>query len=99
MLTNLVKLNLTNNEPEDQFCLMLMMFSWAITNGVEEAALKEFLQDHPLPWAPYFLDLFQQGTESPLYMGVARLAQATLASWKERFELQVPQINLHQRSL
>lgn len=97
MRDNQVKLTLPDKEPEDHFGLLLMMLSWGITHDVDAAALDELLAVHVLPWAPYFLELFEKGAQSPVYKGAARLAAATLGDWKERFELDVPVINLHRR--
>ena len=73
------------------------MLSWCVTNGIERAALDELLEEHLLTWTPYFLELFEQGAQHPLYKGAARLAAATLVDWQERFELEPPVINLHRR--
>ncbi len=44
MRENQVKLTLPHNEPEDHFGLMLMMFSWGISNGLDDGVLRDFLQ-------------------------------------------------------
>lgn len=97
MRDNQVKMTLPNNEPEDHFGLMLMMLSWAVTHEVSEDAICAFLQEHLLTWCFYYLQLFAASTENPLYKGAAQVAQATLADWVERFQLEVPQISLHPR--
>ena len=97
MRENAVKLTLPEKEPEDHFGLMLMMFSWGITNSVSGAALDELLEKHLLTWSPYFLELFEKGAKHALYIGAARLASATLADWQKRFDLNPPVINLYKR--
>jgi TorA maturation chaperone TorD len=94
---NQVKISLPMNEPEDQFGLMLMTLSWSLRNGVDDAAVRDFLSNHLMTWAPYFLEVFLRGTDNPLYQGTGRLAAATLADWNDRFQLEVPKINLHRR--
>lgn len=97
MRENAVKLTLPEKEPEDHFGLMLMMFSWGITNGVSDVALDELLEKHLLTWSPYFLELFEKGAKHSLYVGAARLTSTTLADWQKRFELNPPAINLYKR--
>lgn len=88
MRANGVKMNLGSREPEDHFGLMLTMFSWAARNGVSEAELRVFLEQHLLPWAPRFLELFRAGAQGTFYEGLANLAAATLEQWTQAFELQ-----------
>lgn len=97
MRNNAVKLTLPDKEPEDHFGLMLMMLSWGISHDVSAEALNELLEKHVLTWAFYFLELFEEGAQHPLYKGAAHLATLTLTDWRERFALNPPAINLHRR--
>lgn len=101
MRDNLVKMNLKDKEPEDQFGLMLLMASWAVNNDVADDQVKCLFEDHLLPWSGRFLELFTQAAEdqhpeppmanvaaplpSPFYAALGHLAQATLADWQQRF--------------
>lgn len=87
MRDNLIKINLSEKEPEDQFGLMLLMLAWSVANDVSDEAIDAFFEEHLLPWAPRFLDLFEEGAELGFYAGLAQLARATLLDWKDRFGL------------
>ena len=97
MRDNLVRISLGNNEPEDQIGLEFSMLSWAISHDVSDEGIRCFLEQHLLSWAPFFLNLFEQGAQNAWYVGVARLAAVTLADWQDRFQLEIPQINLRSR--
>lgn len=101
MRNNLIKVNLENKEPEDQFGLMLLMASWAVNNGVPDEQVKLLFEEHLLPWSGRFLELFtkaaqDQNPEPPMasvaaplpsifYAALGQLAQVTLADWQQRF--------------
>lgn len=101
MRDNLVKINLKDKEPEDQFGLMLLMASWAVSNGVADEQIKVLFEENLLPWSGRFLELFTQAAQdqnpeppmanvpaplpSPFYAALGQLAQVTLADWQQRF--------------
>lgn len=102
MRDNLVRINLKDKEPEDQFGLMLLMASWAINNDVADDQVRCLFEDHLLPWSGRFLELFTQAAEdqnpeppmanveaplpSAFYAALGNLAQVTLADWQQRFD-------------
>ncbi len=69
-------------EPEDHIGLLLMLAAWLAENNTE--ALAVLLEQHLLPWAGRYLTLLEAGAGHPFYQGVAQLAQATLADWRQR---------------
>ena len=97
MRDTLVRISLGNHEPEHQLGLAVSMLSWAISHDVSDEGIRCFLEQHLLSWAPFFLNLFEQGAQNAWYVGVARLAAVTLADWQDRFQLEIPQINLRAR--
>lgn len=88
MRANGVKVNLPSRQPEDQFGLMLTLFSWAARNEVSEEALRELIERHLMPWAPRFLELLGARAEGTFYEGLAALAAVTLDTWTEAFDLE-----------
>jgi TorA maturation chaperone TorD len=88
MRDNLVQVNLVEKEPEDHFGIMLLMVSWAVTHSVTEEGIDAFFEEHLLPWSGRFLELFVANVDSAFYEAAGRLAQATLADWETRFELE-----------
>lgn len=95
MRDNGVRMELDSYVPEDHIGLLLIMFSWAVRNGVPDEALTVFLQEHLLSWSPRFLDLFVQGAQHPFYASLGALAQATFADWVGRFELEPAQVKMY----
>lgn len=87
MRTNGVSMELESYEPQDQIGLMLLMFSWAVRNGISDEALTIFLEEHLFSWTPRFLELFEEGAIHPFYEQLARLTQLTFQDWIGRFEL------------
>ncbi|WP_165430724.1 TorD/DmsD family molecular chaperone [Atlantibacter hermannii] len=75
------------NEPEDQFGLMLLAFSALIErdNAIAAATL---LEQHLLPWAPRYLDLLKNNTLSPFYARLAQLAALFLTDIEHQYGLQ-----------
>lgn len=80
-----VEVTLDQDEPEDQFGLMLMMAAWLAEH--QAAGLPELLADHLLPWGYRYLALLQSDAGHPFYQGLAQLATLTLTHWQD--ELQV----------
>ncbi|EKN4745629.1 Tat proofreading chaperone DmsD [Yersinia enterocolitica] len=80
-----VEVTLDQDEPEDQFGLMLMMAAWLAEH--QPAGLPELLADHLLPWGYRYLALLQSDAGHPFYQGLAQLATLTLTHWQH--ELQV----------
>lgn len=87
MRDNGVKMELGSYVPEDHIGLLLIMFSWAVRNGVPDEKLTELLEEHLLSWSDRFLELFVEGAVHPFYENLGGLARATLADWTERFAL------------
>ncbi|CNF35387.1 Cytoplasmic chaperone TorD family protein [Yersinia rohdei] len=83
-----VEVTLDQEEPEDQFGLLLMMAAWLAEH--QPADLPDLLAEHLLPWAYRYLDLLQSTAGHPFYLGVAQLAALTLTHWQD--ELQVTPI-------
>lgn len=80
-----VEITLDQEEPEDQFGLLMMMSAWLAEN--QPTDLPDLLTEHLLPWANRYLDLLQSNAGHPFYQGVAQLAALTLTYWQ--YELQV----------
>lgn len=100
MRDNLVKMNLPEREPEDQFGLMLLMVSWGVRNGVADEEIQRLFEEDLLPWAFRFLELFVDAAAggeaarrswgddvapSPFYQAVGQLARLTLEDWQTRY--------------
>lgn len=100
MRDNLVKVTLEEREPEDQFGLMLLMVSWAVTHGVSDDQIARLFEDDLLPWAYRFLDLLVDAASggqaarrswgdevapSHFYAAIGRCARATLEDWQSRY--------------
>lgn len=64
-------------EPEDQFGLMLLAYSALIERGAPQAAA-QLLEQHLLPWAPRYLERLQQNILSPFYARLAQVAEMYL---------------------
>ena len=75
---------LTQNEPEDHFGLMLMMMAYLAENKPE--ALAEFFEQHFLTWAYRFLSLFNQQPDS-LYVGLGKIAESLLIYAQQHLKL------------
>ncbi|KXF82275.1 TorD/DmsD family molecular chaperone [Enterovibrio coralii] len=76
-------------EPEDHIGLIFSFITYltdtALDAQVVEAAhnesleaLKVFLTDHVLTWAPRFFHTMREGAETPFYQGISYLAEGTL---------------------
>ena len=80
-----VDVTLAQEEPEDQFGLLMMMAAWLAEH--QPADLPDLLAEHVLPFAYRYLDLLQSTAGHSFYQGVAQLATLTLTDWQH--ELQV----------
>jgi len=80
-----VDVTLAQEEPEDQFGLLMMMAAWLAEH--QPADLPDLLAEHVLPFAYRYLDLLQSTAGHSFYQGVAQLAALTLTGWQH--ELQV----------
>lgn len=80
-----VDITLAQEEPEDQFGLLMMMAAWLAEH--QPADLPDLLAEHVLPFAYRYLDLLQSTAGHSFYQGVAQLAALTLTDWQH--ELQV----------
>ena len=66
--------NSRQNEPEDQFGLMLLACS-ALLDAGKDAAVNQLLEVYLLPWGYRYLERLQCNVMSPFY---ARLAVVTM---------------------
>ncbi len=66
-------LNTPENEPEDQFGLMILTLGVLMESENDEAAI-ELLSTHLLPWAYRYLELVQKMDKSQFYEPLAKLA-------------------------
>jgi TorA maturation chaperone TorD len=95
-VTNLYK------EPDDHFGLEMAFLAHLCGLGLEAirennaekldtilAAQREFLEEHPLLWAPDFLHRVASHAQTPYYRGVAWLALGTLGAAAQLCELDV----------
>lgn len=73
-----------HNEPEDQFGLMLMVIASLIEDKKFDA-VTELLSVHLLPWAPHYLDLFQQAAPVGAYRELADLGQTFITALTQQF--------------
>ncbi|SUC34022.1 Twin-arginine leader-binding protein DmsD [Providencia rustigianii] len=85
MQRNKIDIQLTQNEPEDHFGLLLMMTAWVAEHCPDK--LTELLAQHILPWGFAYLNKMQEKGDSPFYVGLAELAQLTLAAWQETLNI------------
>lgn len=80
-----VDFTLVQEEPEDQFGLLMMMTAWLAEH--QPADLPVLLAEHILPFAYRYLDLLQSTAGHPFYQGIAQLASLTLADWQHELQL------------
>lgn len=83
----------SQNEPEDQFGLMLMACS-ALTEQENHAAAQTLLESWLLPWAPHYLGLLQRNAISPFYAQLAEVTALFLADLQQQLALQPEQKRL-----
>lgn len=76
-----------NGEPEDHIGTMLLLMAWIARNKPE--VLDEYLATHLLTWAPHFLDVVRDQTQTPFFEGLAQLASSSLAGLQEELGLDV----------
>ncbi|WP_054177545.1 TorD/DmsD family molecular chaperone [Trabulsiella odontotermitis] len=72
-----------DNEPEDQFGLMLLAWSALLERGNPNAAAT-LLEVHLLPWAHRYLELLKRNEISPFYARLARVATLFLNDIQQR---------------
>lgn len=89
---NGLAIQLTQNEPEDHFGLMLMIAAYFAEQNPEQ--LPEFLAEHFLPWAYRFLQLLQQGSQG-FYLGLAILSEQLLQKWQQQLMLTPKALQLY----
>lgn len=75
------------NEPEDQFGLMLLACSAFLERDNQHAA-NTLLTHHLLPWASRYLALLQDNTLSPFYARLADITRLYLADLQQQRALQ-----------
>ncbi|MGE4801811.1 Tat proofreading chaperone DmsD [Yersinia hibernica] len=88
-----VDVTLAQEEPEDQFGLMLMMAAWLAENQPEK--LPDLLAQHLLPWAYRYLALLQSDAGHPFYQGLAQLATLTLTHWQHELQVTPAAVELY----
>lgn len=81
-------------EPEDQFGLMLMAYSYLLEVNKVKAAI-ELLEKHLLPWAPDYLQLLSNSTDIKYFKALAVETKQWLAVLVEENQLQVEQKKLY----
>lgn len=80
-----VDVTLAQEEPEDQFGLLMMMAAWLAEH--QPTDLPDLLAEHLLPFAYRYLDLLQSTAGHSFYQGVAQLAALTLTDWQHELEV------------
>lgn len=82
------------NEPEDQFGLMLLAYSALVEQGNQGAA-STLLERYLLPWGFRYLMLLQGNTLSPFYAHLADVATVFLADVQQQYALQPAETRLY----
>ncbi|MFV0333940.1 MAG: Tat proofreading chaperone DmsD [Tropicimonas sp.] len=82
------------NEPEDHIGLLLQLASDLAGRG-DDAALRELLAEHLLPWSTRYLDLLATEGGHPFYTGLADLTALTLRALADRMDLRPAYRILH----
>lgn len=88
MRDNGITFDVTQNEPEDHFGTLLMLAAWLRENGRDDEC-DQLLAWHLLPWSQRFLAVFAENARHPFYVGIAELAQMTLADWQSHLPIPV----------
>ncbi|MFM0961219.1 molecular chaperone [Yersinia enterocolitica] len=83
-----------NNEPEDQFGLMLLALAWLLEQGNQTAAII-LLEQHLLPWSGRYLTLLQDNGVSDFYCRLAALTNWLLQDLQQRYALNPPALHLY----
>lgn len=83
-----------NNEPEDQFGLMLLALAWLLEQGRQTAAAT-LLEQHLLPWSGRYLTLLQANDVSDFYRRLAALTDRLLQDLQQRYDLHPPALRLY----
>ncbi|MCS3431733.1 molecular chaperone [Klebsiella sp. BIGb0407] len=81
------------NEPEDQFGLMLLAYS-ALIEQENEVAARTLLESWLLPWATHYLGLLQRNEISPFYAQLAEVAALFLTDLQQQLGLRPEQKRL-----
>lgn len=74
-------------EPEDHMGTMILLAAWIARNKPE--TLDEYLAEHLLTWAPHFLDVVREQTQSPFFEGLALLTSSSLSGLQDELGLDV----------
>ena len=72
-------------EPDDSFGREMILLAWLAEERVD--LLREFLNEHVMPWAPRYLGLFQTSVDQPFWRGVALLASSFLDTFSDILDL------------
>lgn len=75
------------NEPEDQFGLMLLAYSMLLEAG-KDAAANQLLEVYLLPWGYRYLERLQETSASPFYARLAMVASCYLREVEHQQALQ-----------
>ncbi len=89
-----VDMDTGTREPEDQFGLMLLGYSYLLEMNKVKAAI-ELLEKHLLPWAPAYLNLLDNSTEVDYFKALAVETNNWLTALIEENQLQVEQKKLY----
>ena len=79
--------NSRQNEPEDQFGLMLLACS-AILDAGKDAAVNQLLEVYLLPWGYRYLERLQGNRVSPFYARLAAVTSRYLQDLQQQRALQ-----------
>lgn len=94
MRDNGITFDMPQNEPEDHFGTLLMLAAWLRENGRDDEC-DQLLAWHVLPWSQRFLAVFVENARHPFYVGIAELAQMTLADWQSHLPIPVVEKTLY----
>lgn len=89
-----VDMDTGTREPEDQFGLMLMAYSYLLEMNKVKAAI-ELLEKHLLPWALDYLELLSNSTDIEYFKTLAVETNNWLQGLIEENQLQVEQKKLY----
>lgn len=81
------------NQPLDQFGLMLWVLAALIEDG-NQVAMVELLSTHLLPWSGRYLELLTNNADSPFYADLAKLASLLLNQMQSEIGLSIEPITL-----
>ena len=102
-----IEIDTGENEPEDHIGLIFAFLAHLTDHALDAAtgeeeqmqpwlcATKAFLTDHVLTWAPRFLDIMGENSDTPFYKGVSELAKSTLQQFEQITEAEYRIVRLY----